>query len=252
MSEKNMNKRIKDFLTHRKIDLMGIAKPTHLKSVPDNFSPNLILKDAQAVICYGVPIPKGIIHATEIDLALYWRYCNTTYRYLDQIANDLCILLEDEEYLAVPIYSCYPWKIRNRKFWGLLPLIFWAERAGLGSLSRSGLLANPKYGTRILLGGIITNADLKESNPIEFVPCPKDCYECIKACPVHAIEETGKVNHDSCMRHANENPLLANLLDNSNQKRKFSFETILNTVGVDDHATYVCFECMKVCPLNGL
>lgn len=27
-------------------------------------------------------------------------------------------------------------------------------------------------------------------------------------------------------------------------------ETIVNTVGVDDHGTYSCNECLKVCPLN--
>ncbi len=27
-------------------------------------------------------------------------------------------------------------------------------------------------------------------------------------------------------------------------------ETIVNTVGVDDHGTYSCNECMKVCALN--
>lgn len=250
MSEKKIDKRIKDFLTKRGLSLIGTAKSTPLKDVSSNFSPDFILKGARAVICYGTPIPRGIIYADQIDLALYWRYCNTTYRKLDQITNDLCILLEDEDYLAVPVYSCYPWKITKREFWGLLPLIYWAERAGLGSLTRSGLLANPKYGTRILLGGVVTSADLIEDDPLEFTPCPEDCFECIKACPVHAIEETGKVNHDSCMRYANKNPLLANLFKNPNQKQEFSFETILNTVGVDDHATYECFECMKVCPLN--
>jgi hypothetical protein len=40
------------------------------------------------------------------------------------------------------------------------------------------------------------------------------------------------------------------LLRDQDAKEKFSFETLLNTVGVDDHGTYSCFRCVEVCPLN--
>ena len=48
----------------------------------------------------------------------------------------------------------------------------------------------------------------------------------------------------------NSNPLLTHLAADPSMKKKFSFEIMLNTVGVDDHGTYNCFKCLEVCPLN--
>lgn len=250
MIEKNIGVGIKDFLSGEGIPIMGIAAMCQLPSVRGNFSPQTILTGAKSIICYGVPIPKGITYADENDLALYWRYCNMVYRSLDIASNKVCLLLEEKGHLASPIYSCYPWKIVDRDFWGLLPLVYWAEQAGLGKLSKCGLLAHPNYGTRILLGGVVTTIDLEPTEKLSGELCPLDCFDCIDACPANAIEKTGKVDHNLCIRQANSNPLLAHLLSDQALKESFSFETMVNTVGVDDHGSYLCFKCLKVCPLN--
>lgn len=250
MTEGSSEAGIRDLLAREEISVMGIAAARHLPSVPDGFSPAAVLKDSRSIICYGVPIPKGIILADDDNPDVYWRYCNMLYRSLDMTSNKLCVLLEEEGYLAGPIYSCYPWRVVNREFWGRAPLVYWAEEAGLGKLSRSGLLAHPVYGTRILLGGVITTAELAPTGRPDGEPCPSDCADCIEACPVDAIAVGGKVNHGLCMRHANSSPLLAHLLGDPAMKETFSFETMLNTVSVDDHASYSCLACLKACPLN--
>ncbi len=229
---------------------MAIATTRRLPSVPEDYSPAAVLAGARSIICYGVPIPKGIIHADDDNPDVYWRYCNMVYRSLDMTSNKLCVALEGAGHLASPIYSCYPWRVMNREFWGRVPLVYWAEEAGLGKLSRSGLLAHPIYGTRILMGGVITTAELAPTGRPGGEPCPSDCADCIEACPVNAIAKGGKVNHDLCMRHANSSPLLAHLLGDPAVRERFSFETMLNTVSVDDHASYSCLECVRVCPLN--
>ncbi len=229
---------------------MGIATARRLPSVPENFSPVAVLTGAQSIICYGVPIPRGIICADDDNPDVYWRYCNMLYRSFDMTSNKLCVVLEGAGHLASPIYSCYPWRLVNREFWGRVPLVYWAEEAGLGRLSRCGLLAHPAYGTRILLGGVITTAELPPTDRTDGEPCPSDCADCVEACPVNAIAVGGKVNHDLCMRHANSSPLLAHLLSDPTVKERFSFETMVNTVSVDDHASYSCLRCLKACPLN--
>ena len=239
--------KIKDFLTSEGIPLTGIAAARSLPSVPEEFSPQTLLNNAQSVICYGVPIPKGIVYADKHGLALYWRYCNMTYRSMDIVSNMLSLFLEENNHSAAPVYGCYPWKVRNREFWGLIPLVYWAEQAGLGTAAKCGLLANSVYGTRTLLGGVVTTAKLTPTKKVDKEICPPDCFECVQACPAHAIDKTGKVNHNQCIRHAHENPLLHHLLQDNVE---FSFETLVNTVGVDDHGTYLCFNCMKACPLN--
>jgi epoxyqueuosine reductase len=250
MTEKSGEVEIRGFLSRRGIPTMGIAGVCGLPRVPKDFSPQAILGGARSIICYGVPIPKGIVYAESNDLALYWRYCNMLYRSLDMTSNELCLVLEEKGYLAAPIYACYPWRIVERDFWGLLPLVYWAEQAGLGKLSKCGLLAHPDYGTRILLGGVVTTMDLDPSGKLSAELCPSDCFDCVDACPVNAIERTGKVNHNSCMGYANASPLVMHVLSQAGVRERFSFETVMNTVGIDDHASYSCFECLKLCPLN--
>jgi len=242
--------KIRRLLDAKGISVMGISSVVPLPAVPEPFSPQALLKQARSVICYAVPIPKGIVFAESNDLDLYWRFCNTTYRSLDAASNQLCLMLEESKALAVPLYGCFPWKLVDNEFWGLLPLVYWAEQAGLGKLTKCGLLANPDYGTAILLGGVVTTMDLEPTGRQDSEPCPADCFECIEACPAGAIERTGKVDHNLCIRYSTSNPLVAHLVGDRKTKESFSFETLLNTLGVDDHSSYLCFECLKVCPLN--
>lgn len=236
---------INDVLGTEGISLSGVA-PVVPMPVPDIVTPHAIVTNAKSVICYGIPIPKGIIYADTHGLPMYWRYCNMVYRALDMVSIKLCVTIEETGYTAAPVYGCYPWKVIDRTFWGLVPLVYWAEKAGIGTLTKCGLLGTPKYGTRVLLGGVITTAPLPYTNPLTTPVCPPDCSACIRACPVSAIKN-GKVDHNQCIRHAHENPLLQHLLQDD---PTFSFETMINTVGVDDHGTYLCFACVKACPLN--
>jgi epoxyqueuosine reductase QueG len=241
---------VTEYLHSRGVPLVGVAAVPQIPSMPDDFTPQRILKTARTVVCYGAPIPKGVIYAEQDSLELYWRYCNMFYRTIDGTTNQLCIMLEESGYLASPVYGCFPWKLTGRHFRGFLSLVQWGQRVGLGTLTKSGLLANPRYGTRFLLGGLITSAPLEPSAQPTGDPCPPGCLDCVAACPVNAIGTTGRVDHDICIRYSGANPLLAHLLADSGIKQKFSFETILNTVGVDDHGTYTCNKCMIVCPLN--
>ncbi|MFH1349539.1 MAG: 4Fe-4S double cluster binding domain-containing protein [Pseudomonadota bacterium] len=252
MATRQIESDVRDFFSTRNVQAVGIASTIQHPSVPVEFSARVILEGARSFICYGVQIPKGILHAGSHALPLYWRYCNMSYRFLDTTSNQLCLLLEDKGYTSVPIYGCYPWKIVDGKFWGVMPLVYWAQQAGLGKLTNCGLLANAEYGTRILFGGVITTADLEPSKMMDWPGCPSACRECVDVCPVGAIGATGKVNHDTCIRASGANPLIAHLLRDSETKDKFDFETILNTVGVDDHGTYTCFKCLQVCPLNAI
>ena len=250
MSEKKMGTEIKDFLAQRGIPLVGISGISPLPSVPEDFSPQCLLKAAKSVICYGVPIPKGVVYADSHALELYWRYCNMLYRSLDTATNQLCLMLEEHGQMASPVYGCFPWKMANRQFWGFLPLVYWAEQAGLGKLTQCGLVANPRFGTRVLLGGVVATTDLEPTGKLTEDPCPPGCLDCVNVCPVNAIAETGKVDHNLCIRYSGANPLLTHLLEDPAAKQRFPFETIVNTVGVDDHGAYTCNSCLKVCPLN--
>jgi epoxyqueuosine reductase QueG len=247
----NDTKEIEEFLKKKDIEIFGFANVNDSKySVPEDFSPKNTLKDANSIICYAVPIPKGVIYSESNDNLLFWRYSAIAYRNLDNISNSLSIFLEDQGYISTPINGCFPWKVVNREYWGLLPLVYWADQAGLGKLTKCGLLGNMKYGTRLLIGGVLTSKSFNNSELIKEEICPEDCFKCVEICPVKAIDQKGKVNHDLCMRTANKNPIMSLIMNDSELRKTFDFEAIMNTVGVDDHSTYECIECLKACPLN--
>jgi epoxyqueuosine reductase QueG len=250
MKEQDIKKKISSFVSSKGMLIHGVAavKQPHFES--KSLSPRALLEDAKSVICYGVPIPRGIIYAENNSLDLYWRYCNIQYRLLDSTSNSLCSFLEEKDCSATPIYSCFPWKVVNRKFFGYLPLVYWAEEAGLGKLGKCGLLVTPQYGIRVLLGGLITTKELEPNKKHRKDICPSDCFHCIDACPVEAIRRTGEVDHNLCIRNSTSNPLLTLMLNNSKTGKNYPFETLLNTIAIDDHGTYLCIECLKACPLN--
>ena len=250
MEGQSIKSEIISFLNKEGISIYGVAAVKQLPSIPESFSPQILLEGARSVICYGVPIPKGIVYAKSNNLDLYWRYCNMQYITFDSVSNRLCLVLEEKNCSATPIYSCFPWKIVNREFWGHLPLVYWAEEAGLGRLAKWSLLVTPQYGTRILLGGVISTQELEPDEKVNEDICPSNCFDCIDVCPAKAIKRTGKVDHNSCIRYSSSNPLLALMLGNQTIRKNYSFDKLLNTVAVDDHGIYSCFECLSACPLN--
>ncbi|MGO8942370.1 MAG: hypothetical protein ACLQJ7_01670 [Syntrophobacteraceae bacterium] len=245
-----MKNEIISILGNRGISLFGISEPKELAEVPSQFSAQSILKYCRSVFCYAVPIPKGILHAEANCSPLFWRFSNITYRFLDTVSNEICTVLEAHGHLAAPIYSCFPWKVWEKKFYGLLPLAYLAQECGIGKLTRAGLVGNARFGTRLLLGGLITSAALELTATAPDQPCPSDCFLCRQSCPPAAIDQDGRVDHNLCVRYSGANPLLTHLLADREIKAKFGFDTLLNTVGVDDHGMYTCSRCLEVCPLN--
>ncbi|MBQ9832162.1 MAG: hypothetical protein IJO48_00335 [Clostridia bacterium] len=82
-----------------------------------------------------------------------------------------------------------------------IPLRAYFAQNGIGKVSKNGLLRYAHYGSRIILSAIATDA----AEPCEFVPketkvCADDCENCIKACPVNALDG-GKIEQRKCMRY---------------------------------------------------
>ncbi len=76
----------------------------------------------------------------------------------------------------------------------------YAVKAGLGWIGKNTLLINPRLGSFVFIGGIVTNIELIQDNIIQQ-SCPDDCNLCINACPVYAIEKPYILNPSRCISY---------------------------------------------------
>jgi len=96
--------------------------------------------------------------------------------------------------MAAPVYCCFPWRIVDREMHGTLPLPYLAQAVGLGELAKCGLLVTERWGTRVLLGAVITTYPLKptkQTTATQIPICPEGCDDCVTICPVGAIDING-------------------------------------------------------------
>ena len=76
-----------------------------------------------------------------------------------------------------------------------------AVAAGLGQMGIHRNVIHPRFGSFVLLGTIVTDAEITEhSEPIEYNPC-LECKLCVAACPTGAIDADGKFNFAACYTH---------------------------------------------------
>src|ERR671929_1232843 len=76
-----------------------------------------------------------------------------------------------------------------------------AVAAGLGMMGIHRNVIHEKFGNFILLGTILVDAEVSESNqPINYNPC-LECKLCVAACPVGAIAPDGHFNFSACYTH---------------------------------------------------
>jgi epoxyqueuosine reductase QueG len=197
-----------------------------------------------------MPFPKGVFYSKDRATETYWRAANIYYRNLDMILLRIARMIEEKGEVAVPVFGCFPYDSIDRgDFRGFVSLVKMAETAGIGKTGKNGLLFNADYGPRLMLGGVITTADL----PAMAWPqkdekgCPDDCFACQEACPVNAIDRSGKVDRLACVKHSMKSPVFSYLM----KTKAFdpSEAALINHVSaVDDHSMYTCINCVSKCP----
>ena len=76
-----------------------------------------------------------------------------------------------------------------------------AVAAQLGRMGLHRSVIHPKFGSFVLLGCVVTSAEIAAENPpLDYDPCVS-CKLCVAACPVGAIEPDGEFRFSACYDH---------------------------------------------------
>lgn len=232
------------------IPVYGIANATSLENEPSGYRPSDMLASVKAILCLGIPVPKGIFKCQGRSEWMYWRAANIYYRNIDAVLMRVASIIEEKGEIAVPVYGCFPYDIKGKgDFWGYMGLIKMAEAVGIGKVGKNGLLFNSKYGPRLILGGIVTTAELP---PIAWPEkdekgCPEKCFICQEECPVKAIDKSGKVDRVACTKYSSRSPLFSNMM-RTGEIPPQDIQMLNHLTAVDDHSMYRCIKCVSVCP----
>jgi epoxyqueuosine reductase len=235
------------------IAVLGLGPASRMANELPGHRPEDLLPGAQSLICFGLPVPQGIYQTPTYTLETVWRSQNLNYRRLDTLSMRVAALLEESGARAVPIYGCLPMGVNDRgQVVGYLNQIQMGQATGIGVIGKNSLLIHSQYGARLMLGGVVTTADLPQGRypEIDEPGCPPDCRICADACPVGAISiEKRRVRIMTCLSHTSRTPQMSRLrFFILSRLRPESASRFMNLRAFDEHTFHVCSRCVALCP----
>ncbi|HPI92538.1 MAG TPA: hypothetical protein PLT09_04325 [Deltaproteobacteria bacterium] len=232
------------------VPLFGSGPSGALDREPEGLRPKDFLPDARGLFCFGMPLPEGIYRCPDRSVEMYWRALNMHFRTMDELSLHTAMMLEASGFTAAPVFACFPMEVRNKgELRGYVSLVRMAEACGLGKIGGNGLLFNARYGPRLILGGIVTEAALPQlSRPdADGRGCPEGCSVCREKCPAHAIGPQGKVDMAACIRHSTYAPIFSAVLGTGRVKTG-EIGRLNLTTSVDEQNMNTCMACVSECP----
>lgn len=211
-------------------DLVGIADLRSVEGIPS--IPQGLLEPYTHAVVIAIAISRDVFeHIKSEPTPLYLQHYLTVNTLLDTINMRLQneIIHQGFKALAVPASQ-----IVDKENWmGHISHKAMAKAAGLGWQGRSLLLVSPKYGPRVRLATLLTNAPL-ESDPMLPNQCGS-CRNCQEACPASAIKGASWEDHPQTREEA------------------LHFSRCLEKVNEDfakrpEIGKPICGVCISVCP----
>ncbi len=250
-------------------DLVGIAAGETLNRFPpDPKRPQtpkrITVEDSKSVIVLARRLLIGIGRLKGSDDRHKQYSAELILTDLEEITLKLIYFLEDHGYpsITVPPMHFDPRNYApNGDSRGPLSLPHAAVEAGLGTLGLNLMLLTPEYGPRVLLGGVLTRAELEPDRPLAAPLCLGEaCGRCLLACPADAILHWGLdkgrcaplaspygftylMNHVERMVKADPEEQLRLL---KSKESFMAWQSILRGVGVYSG----CTRCVDVCPVG--
>lgn len=211
---------IKELVFSLGADLCGIASVDRFRDAPKGYHPLDVLPTCKSVISFACRFPVAALACSSP--VPYTHIRNTITPKMDAIALNLCIELDRQGILAVPIpTNDSEYDEATGRYRSIVSQKHAAQAAGLGTIGRHSLLITPEFGSMVWLGTVLTEAEL-EPDPLKTPICT-NCGLCVEACPINALEHT-EINQQACWNYA------------------FGVEK--------ENWRITCHKCRDICPYN--
>lgn len=163
-------------------DAVGVGNVERMNEAPPGHKPSDYLKDAKSIIAVAVRINYSAVEGLPKTRREYVNAGDAAGTKLNRIIYELARYIEDEGFSAMPFLQGTDYNTLR----GDLSLKHAAVAAGIGEFGLNNLVLTPKYGPRVLVGAIITNAQF-EPDPLLNEKLCDLCKDCIEICPVDAL-----------------------------------------------------------------
>lgn len=174
-------------------DLVGVAQADSFMEAPKGHRPEDLLRGARSVIVMAIHLLDASFElAPNREYAITY---NTVNQELNRIAFRVGRFLQDKGYRALQVPASPPYDMERNM--GDLSHRHAGKLAGIGVFGKNSLLLSTKFGSRIRLVSVITDASLKADTPLDIDLC-NDCDKCLRACPVGALKGERIVDKPKC------------------------------------------------------
>jgi len=193
----NMNEKltasVKELAHSLGADLVGVAQAHSFMEAPKGHRPEDLLRGARSVIVMAIHLLDASFEsAPNREYAITY---STVNQELNRIAFRVARFLQDKGYRALQVPASPPYDVERNM--GDLSHRHAGQLAGIGVFGKNSLLLSTKFGPRIRLVSVITDAPLKADTPLNMDLC-NDCDKCLRACPVGALKGERIVDKPKC------------------------------------------------------
>ena len=162
---KQLTEQIKSICHHLGASSVGIVSKEMLSYGPPTTDITSILPEGKTAVCFAVPLDQSLIdkYLGKKDQMSHHMNNMRTNTLANGIALEVATYLKQKGFISVPVAANNEYRNESTP-----PLShrYLAVRSGVGWFGLSGNLITPKEGASVILGTIITAAELEPTNPL--------------------------------------------------------------------------------------
>lgn len=185
---------ISNYLLENGAVSVGFSTKETLQDSPPGADITYLMNDGMSAISFVLPLNKEYIRRflAKKDRLAHQRDKMATYIRARELSDELAQMLKGEGYKAIGTAPNNTYRMEEEE-WYLSPEIshrYLAVASGAGSFGWSGCVGIKGYGSAVLLGTTITDAELEPTFPLpeeENFCC--NCKACAGACPTEMFSD---------------------------------------------------------------